>query len=364
MKKFTSIILSIVMLLSLSSTAFATESSNNYAFEKDVIFAEISHGSIQEYSTSNIIVMTPDQVLELGTEIPSIVKNSKMIYINGDIDINSLSSNCGIDNSISSVNHNEQYNPSVGTAIIYENGKILLNEISILAENPISIMSDRSNNIVYDSIETALNTDYSDPQEVLRYPDGYQHRSNKSATVYDTNNQNIGSISFVDYFYEKGKWTDGYLFDTVCRATFAPKSGFKCTKFYVSLGVNDSNYPAHEIIDQTRIGSNGSSTTHSLELSGSKEGISGGGATSWSYDVDAQDVQNAFSETDVKTWRFEPKSAADGDAWMEEPGIRSVSTSKSKCFTRTTLKCPFTTVFGIELKENVLDYSIYFTYGS
>ena len=106
------------------------------------------------------------------------------------------------------------------------------------------------------------------------------------------------------------------------------------------------------------------STTHSLELSGSKEGISGGGSTSWSYDVDAQDVQNAFSETDVKTWRFSPKSAANGDAWMEEPGIRSVSTSKTNCFTRTTLKCPFTTIFDIELKENTLDYSIYFTYGS
>ena len=80
--------------------------------------------------------------------------------------------------------------------------------------------------------------------------------------------------------------------------------------------------------------------------------------------VDAQDVQNAFSETDVKTWRFSPKSAANGDAWMEEPGIRSVSTSKTNCFTRTTLKCPFTTIFDIELKENTLDYSIYFTYGS
>ena len=89
-----------------------------------------------------------------------------------------------------------------------------------------------------------------------------------------------------------------------------------------------------------------------------------GGSTSWSYDVDAQDVQNAFSETDVKTWRFSPKSAANGDAWMEEPGIRSVSTSKTNCFTRTTLKCPFTTIFDIELKENTLDYSIYFTYGS
>ena len=28
------------------------------------------------------------------------------------------------------------------------------------------------------------------------------------------------------------------------------------------------------------------------------------------------------------------------------------------------LKCPFTTIFDIELKENTLDYSIYFTYGS
>lgn len=35
-----------------------------------------------------------------------------------------------------SVNHNEQYNPNVGTALVYQNGEILLNEISILAENP------------------------------------------------------------------------------------------------------------------------------------------------------------------------------------------------------------------------------------
>ncbi len=135
-------------------------------------------------------------------------------------------------------------------------------------------------------------------------------------------------------------------------------------KFHWKFKTNLSKEGGFLHIDQTRIGSNGSSTTHSLELSGSKEGISGGGSTSWSYDVDAQDVQNAFSETDVKTWRFSPKSAANGDAWMEEPGIRSVSTSKTNCFTRTTLKCPFTTIFDIELKENTLDYSIYFTYGS
>ena len=363
MKKFLSLLLTLSCVFAFTIPAFAAENTSDSSFENDVIFAEVSDGSIQEYSASNIIVMTPDQVLELGTEIPSIVETSKMVYINGEIDAASLSS-CGIDVTVTSVNHNEQYNPNVGTALVYQNGEILLNEISILAENPISIMSERSNKLVYDSIETALNTDYSDPQGVLRYPDGYQHRANKSATVYDTSNNNIGSISFVDYFYEKGQWTDGYLFDTVCRATFAPNNGYKCTKFYVSLGVNDSNFPAHEIIDQTRIGSNGSSTTHSLELSGSKEGISGGGSTSWSYDVDAQDVQNAFSETDVKTWRFSPKSAANGDAWMEEPGIRSVSTSKTNCFTRTTLKCPFTTIFDIELKENTLDYSIYFTYGS
>ncbi len=86
--------------------------------------------------------MTPDQVLELGTEIPSIVETSKMVYINGEIDSASLSS-CGIDVTVTSVNHNEQYNPNVAPPLVYQNGEILLNEISILAENPISIMSER-----------------------------------------------------------------------------------------------------------------------------------------------------------------------------------------------------------------------------
>lgn len=67
----------------------------------------------------------------------SIVETSKMVYINGEIDAASLSS-CGIDVTVTSVNHNEQYNPNVGTALVYQNGEILLNEISILAENPTS----------------------------------------------------------------------------------------------------------------------------------------------------------------------------------------------------------------------------------
>ena len=182
MKKFLSLLLTLSCVFAFTIPAFAAENTSDSSFENDVIFAEVSDGSIQEYSASNIIVMTPDQVLELGTEIPSIVETSKMVYINGEIDAASLSS-CGIDVTVTSVNHNEQYNPNVGTALLYQNGEMLLNEISILAENPISIMSERSNKLVYDSIETALNTDYSDPQGVLRYPDGYQHRANKSANI-------------------------------------------------------------------------------------------------------------------------------------------------------------------------------------
>lgn len=133
MKKFLSLLLTLSCVFAFTIPAFAAENTSDSSFENDVIFAEVSDGSIQEYSASNIIVMTPDQVLELGTEIPSIVETSKMVYINGEIDAASLSS-CGIDVTVTSVNHNEQYNPNVGTALVYQNGEILLNEISILAE--------------------------------------------------------------------------------------------------------------------------------------------------------------------------------------------------------------------------------------
>lgn len=86
MKKFLSLLLTLSCVFAFTIPAFAAENTSDSSFENDVIFAEVSDGSIQEYSASNIIVMTPDQVLELGTEIPSIVETSKMVYINGEID--------------------------------------------------------------------------------------------------------------------------------------------------------------------------------------------------------------------------------------------------------------------------------------
>lgn len=79
MKKFLSLLLTLSCVFAFTIPAFAAENTSDSSFENDVIFAEVSDGSIQEYSASNIIVMTPDQVLELGTEIPSIVETSKMV---------------------------------------------------------------------------------------------------------------------------------------------------------------------------------------------------------------------------------------------------------------------------------------------
>lgn len=156
------------------------------------------------------------------------------------------------------------------------------------------------------------------------------------------------------------------MFDTVCRATFAPKRGYACARMYVSLGhtSNSSMYPSHEIIDATRISSTDIDTTVTAELTGSKDGLEGGGSASWTYGVDAQKVTNDFFATNERTWCFEPINGQSGDAWIEEPGIRSVSAAKRNCYTTVTLECPFLNLFGWETYSNSMSTNVYFTYGA
>ena len=53
------------------------------------------------------------------------------------------------------------------------------------------------------------------------------------------------------------------------------------------------------------------------------------------------DYNYDFFATNKRTWCFEPVNGQSGDAWTEEPGIRSVSAAKKNCYTTLTLECPF-----------------------
>lgn len=359
-------IITFTIAITLICSIPACSSENNTGLENNIIFAEITNGEIQEYSDKSIIVMTEVQAVELGTKIQEIVQNCEMVYVSGDIDIATLADICGISLKVYSENNNQQDNPTIGVAIVCANGDIQLNEVTILAENLASIINKRTNNLIYDGIETALGIDFSSNLKesgyAPRYPSSFDHYSHKSAVVYDDEGNNIGSMYFTAYFCKKGAWTSGYMFDTVCRATFAPKTGYRCSKMYVTLGHTSSGYPSHKIIDQTGIESNGSSKTHALELSATADGAGASASTSWTYTVDTQNVTNSFADANSKSWTFSPVNAGNGDAWVEEPGIRSVSSSRTNCYTRITLKCPFRNILGIEQKQNQLDYNIYFNY--
>ena len=54
MKKFLSLLLTLSCVFAFTIPAFAAENTSDSSFENDVIFAEVSDGSIQEYSASNI----------------------------------------------------------------------------------------------------------------------------------------------------------------------------------------------------------------------------------------------------------------------------------------------------------------------
>ena len=84
-----------------------------------------------------------------------------------------------------------------------------------------------------------------------------------------------------------------------------------------------------------------------------------GPSVSWNYDSDAMTVTNSFSEEDRRIWYFEPKKINTGDAVVQEPGIRSTSSTKASQYTTVNMHCPIYNFLGLIVGSNDMGYHIY-----
>ena len=112
------------------------------------------------------------------------------------------------------------------------------------------------------------------------------------------------------------------------------------------------------IIDETYIPSQGTSSTIDVGLDASAEGVGGSVGASWSYTSEAINVTNDFTEDDSRIWTFEPVKTRSGNALVQEPGIRSVSSGSGKKYTSIKLNCPFYGPRGIIFRNNNLYWHI------
>lgn len=369
MKKVLSI-LAIVMLLSMSVVAFAAENqeSNDILSEYNIVFYETDASIENNGNTPNIIVLTEQQLLQLGNQAKQLFENASILYVLTDMSISEIKDVCDMSSSLSS---DEVQELKFATAIMKDdNGNYVFSDVSALyADAPTSNKTRSISEIpesqkVYDGLYSVLKT----TEKELNATSGLGARmqasdfdafSTDSAVVYDSSGNRIGTMGYTTYWYKIVKSGSHRIFDVITVATFAPDTGYFCKKMSVYLGTSQAN---HEVLEAANIVSNNQTSTHSLSLSASKTGVSGGGSTSWSYTIDAQTVTKSFDMTsNDRTWTFQPVSPGDGDAWIEEPGIRMYS-SQERCYTKVTLSCPFVTIFGIELSENTLSKNWYMDY--
>lgn len=365
--KLISCVLAIAMLLTLSVPAFATDSQvSEYTFSDNVINAEVSDNGIQSFTSENIIVMTEAEALELGTGLRSIVQNCQLVYIDGDVNPVTIANSAGIPVPGEAVaDSNDNTVKDIALAIKYVDGDFIIDEIAIKSNNLNSLLVAKAETIMMDGIKAALvytpdSEVVSDGPQTRSLPVGYDKYSNKDTTVYDNNNKAIGTLRFNARYYNRGSWTSGQMFDTIVKATFAPESGYYVKKVNVTLGhlKTDSAYAQHEIIDETYIPSQDTSSTIDVGLDASAEGVGGSVGASLSYTSEAINVTNDFTEDDSRIWTFEPVKARSGNALVQEPGIRSVSSGSGKKYTSIKLNCPFYGPLGIIFKNNNLYWHI------
>lgn len=370
MKKILSAVLAMIMLLTMSVTAFAAsiENSDDLLSEYNIVFYEPDATIENKGTTSNIIVLSEEQLLQLGSKTKLLFNDAPILYVLTEMSISEIQEVCDMPTTLSS---DEVQDLKFATAITKdEAGNYVFNDVSALyVDNPSSsktrTVADLSvTQKVYDGLYSVLKTTEKELSSATNtgtrmQASDFDAFSNDSAVVYDSSGNRIGTMGYTTYWYKIVKSGSHRIFDVIAVATFAPDTGYICKKMSVYLGTSQAN---HEVLEAANIVSNNQTRTHSLSLSAAKTGVTGSGSTSWSYTIDAQTVTKSFDmTTNDRTWTFKPKSPGNGDAWIEEPGIRMYS-SQERCYTRITLSCPFVTILGIELSENTLSKNWYMDY--
>ncbi len=363
-KKIISALLMVVIAFTTTITAFAAENicQDDVMLDYNIIYYESEEDMETTGTLSNVIVLMEEQLLQLGCQVKELFDNASMIYVLTEMSISEIQEVCDMPSILRSDDVNGQ---KFATAITKGNdGNYVFNEVSAVFTDTSSKVRTVSNvsveQKVYDGIYSVLKTTEKELStttgKARMQAANFDACATDSVVVYDSYDNRIGTMGYTTYWYKISKSGSSRIFDVITVATFAPDTGYKCKKMSVYLGTSESN---HEVLEAANIISNGKTTTHSLGLSASKDGIGGEGSTSWSYSVDAQTVTKSFDmTTNDRTWTFKPKSAGDGDAWIEEPGIRMYS-SQERCCTQVTISCPFVNFFGIELSSNILSTNWY-----
>lgn len=368
MNRFVSLLLAVLMLFAAIPTAFASDSpADPLAGYNIVRYEDMAQLDSAEHA-ENVLVLTEEQFLAEGTDVKDLFEDAAMLYVLTDMSISEMQR---IGELPALASSDEASSSKIATAITEDGqGYYAFHEVSALfqsagttralaAENALT-EAQKINDGLSAVLKTAETTIQPNQPETRMRPSGFFTSQQESTSIYDTSGNRIGSMGYTIYWYKIVKSGTQRIFDAVTVATFAPLSGYKCKKMTVYLGTSASN---HSVLEATNLVTCGQNYTYSLSLSSTKgSSLTGNYTTSWSFDSNAQTVTKSFDmTTNDRKWTFEPVSPASGDAWIEEPGIRMLSTQQ-RCYTKVELTCPFITALGSQFETSVLSKNWCFDY--
>lgn len=275
------------------------------------------------YENSKVIVISKEVARTTNeASLVSLIRDDNIVYFE-EIMPEEVATLTGIPFEFS---EDDYQNIHLGTAItITDNQYHYIDSVTVIAEEDVAVASvspeidNILNNVDYEEIAKSVYlSEKADMHATRGLPSGNYVAFTKHGNVFLKNGTVVGSMKYTLYAYKRGNASidnvNRKLYDCIARCTFDPNGSYKCSDLRVSLGrVKNSS----QIIDATRIASQGTSTNVGCSLSGSP-----GVNVSWSYASDAFNAINNLGSVITNSWKITPIKALPDDAWIVQPGVR------------------------------------------
>jgi hypothetical protein len=106
------------------------------------------------YDSSDIVVLSQEQLLAAGEKVKDILQTAKMVYIASDMSESSIIDACGI--APTALEEESSSDTKAATAIYYENGEYYFSTVDDLSDGQGTTSDSPTEQEIYDGIESIL----------------------------------------------------------------------------------------------------------------------------------------------------------------------------------------------------------------
>ena len=166
--------------------------------------------------------------------------------------------------------------------------------------------------------------------DFAHFPDGAKAAFTESVTIKNFGFK-VGMLYCNVYVYPKNRMNINgatkRVYDCLASYCAAPSNNPKVLRIEGYLGYKDS---AYAILERTRLPSSKPKTTVELSLSAGTSNIGASFKTQWTFDTEAFQCTNQFSDPKLAGWIYKTSDPIKGDARGLAPGVRMYTANNVK----------------------------------